>query len=236
MSDAHDGLNWFAFASVEKFSIDQAAYANAWIANHANHRMRRDMRRDGTQYHGLLADTMRKFTGQPEDGFREHAGNLLTTVGLNTITRLVGGVTPANKLYPFGNLSGTVNTGAACGVADHNGNSTQDAAVGDQQLNVTSGETGLTHTYYQQLDTGFPTCVNGLMTAQSTYATGNANFAWNEWCWVSGTGAITGGYQIAAIYATGASFSMLNHKVPASSLGTKASGASWVFTTTITLS
>jgi hypothetical protein len=29
---------------------------------------------------------------------------------------------------------------------------------------------------------------------------------------------------------------MWNHKVPASSLGTKSSGAAWVFTTTITLS
>jgi hypothetical protein len=29
---------------------------------------------------------------------------------------------------------------------------------------------------------------------------------------------------------------MWNHKVPAASLGTKAAGAAWVFTTTITLS
>jgi hypothetical protein len=41
-------------------------------------------------------------------------------------------------------------------------------------------------------------------------------------------------YTLSGFYATASSYAMWNHKI--ASLGTKASGASWVFTTTITLS
>lgn len=56
------------------------------------------------------------------------------------------------------------------------------------------------------------------ITFKSTFATTDANFAWNEWGIFNGS---SGGR-------------MLNRKV--SSLGTKTSAASWVFTITITLS
>lgn len=225
-AERHDGLNWFAFGSIEKFSPDQAAWANRRIAATAPWRMRRDMARNGSRYHTLLADTMR-LTGAPEDGLREHAGNLLVTVGLNQITLLITGQGGAAL-----GTSGTHNNTAVCGV----GSSATAAVVGDTHL---GGDGSSSTAWYQQCDATYPTQSNGVITMQATFATGNANFAWNEWCWVTGTGAITAGATLNSggggnLFATTAF--MVNHKVPASSLGTKASGASWVFTTTITLS
>lgn len=211
----HDGLNWLAHCKIEKFSPDQAFYAEQ--------RLRQDGRRvpkdaaNRPRYRSVLASALHGFCAVPEDGIREEAGNLLVTVGLNLITNLLIGGTTAGSIK---------NAQAINGV----GTGTTAAAVGDTHL--TNDATA--NAYYQQADATFPTQSNGLMTMQSTFASGNANFAWNEWCWASCTsGTITAGTTLASV-ATGVV--MWNHKVPASSLGTKASGAAWVFTTTITLS
>ena len=74
------------------------------------------------------------------------------------------------------------------------------------------------------MDATFPTTSNGVITFKSTYASGEANFVWNEWCVDIGTPTVTDGTTVNAL--------MLNRKV--ASLGTKASG-SWVLTATITL-
>ena len=65
-----------------------------------------------------------------------------------------------------------------------------------------------------------------MITAKSTYGSSDGNFAWQEWCWDIGTATVSSGNTVNA--------NMLNHKI--ASLGTKAGGASWVFTTTVTLS
>jgi hypothetical protein len=151
----------------------------------------------------------------PEDGITEEPGNLLVTVGLNLITALIEG--GAGTPFAHADAIAGVGTGSTSAT-------TADTALGsDNSANA----------YYQQADSGFPAQSNGVITCQATFASGTANFAWNEWCVATGSGGITAGTHLSAV-AT--SVTMLNHKVPASSLGTKASGASWVFTATITIS
>lgn len=140
----------------------------------------------------------------------ESYGNLLTTAGLNHITGLIIG----NGAAAFNGTQSVVGVG----------NSSTAAAVSDTALLGTA--------WYQEVDGAGPTRSNGVITAISTFASADANFAWNEWCWVVATGTITPTATFANIGST--SEQMLNRKV--ASLGTKASGASWVFTTTVTLS
>lgn len=148
----------------------------------------------------------------PDDLVTAH-GNLLTTVGLNRITNLIIG----------GGSAALTNAQAIVGV----GSSTTAAAVGDTVL---GGNGSSTTAWYQSADASYPTQSNGTITIYSTFATGNANFAWNEFCVAIATGTITAGGTLASV---GTSPVMLNHKV--TSLGTKASG-SWQAQLQITLS
>lgn len=145
---------------------------------------------------------------EPDDR-AEADSNLLTTAGLNRITNLIigGGGTA------FGNTTGRTGTG----------NSTTAAAVGNTDLQAAAGSA---NRWFQIMDATYPQQSNGVITAKSTYASADGNYAWEEWCWDIGTATVTSGNTVNA--------NMLNRKV--ASLGTKASGASWVFTTTVTLS
>jgi hypothetical protein len=196
----HDGINWHAFAHVDKYSPEQTAWATAKL---------------GYEPQG---DKLRELFAEPEDGFAEADGNLLTTQGLTTITSLLIGTSPSGRLYPLANAN------AVCGV----GATATAAVVADTHLGADAGSA-----YYQQMDSTYPQVSAGVITGQTTYASGNANFAWAEWGWASGTGTITPGATLASVYGTGASASLWNHKIQ--SLGTKVSGASWVFVTTVTL-
>lgn len=230
----HDGLNWRAYAVIEKFSPDQAAWADNRIASSAGFfaspRMRKSVRLGGSRYRSLLAATLR-LCGAPEDGIREEPGNLLVTVGLSAITSLLLG----NGGQALG-TSGTSNKYGICGV----GTGTTSATTSDTALT----EDDSADAFYQGFDSSYPTNDDGVMTGQSTFASSNANFAWNEWCWATSTGTY-GGTETSTelhytsgsgLWASDTTQVMWNHKVPGSSLGTKASGAAWVFTTTITLS
>lgn len=135
-------------------------------------------------------------------------GNLLTTAGLNRITSLI----------IAGGGQGATNTASRLGV----GNSSTAAAVGQTDLQAAAGST---NRWFQVMDATFPTQSNGVLTFKSTFATGDGNFVWNEWCVDIGTPTVTSGNTVNA--------NMLNRAVQ--SLGTKASG-SWVLTATITLS
>jgi len=203
----HDGLNWFAHAHVDKFSIAQERFA----LKRGRHRVILGPDGRAANLGGLMA----RLCGAPELGVADAAGNILVTAGLNLITQLLIGTTTAGSIK---------NSQAICGV----GATATAAAIGDTAL----GSNGAS-AYYQQADSTYPTQANGLMTMICTFATGNANFAWNEWCWASTTaGAITGGATLAGV-SSGTEV-MWNHKV--TSLGTKTSAASWVFTTTVTIS
>lgn len=66
----------------------------------------------------------------------------------------------------------------------------------------------------------FPSVAAAVITFQSTFSTAEANFTWLE----------------VGTFNSASGATMLNRKVPVGGLGTKASGASWTLTETITLS
>lgn len=150
---------------------------------------------------------------EPEDGITEEPGNLLVTAGLNLLTSLIEG----GAGTPFAHADAIVGVGAG----------TTTALIADTALT----DDNTSNAYYQQADSGNPTQSNGVITCVCTFASGNANYAWQEWCLATGSGGITPGDHLSAV-AT--SVVMINHKV--ASLGTKSSGASWVFTATCTFS
>lgn len=229
VAERTEGLRWRPRVQVEKFSIDQCSYADRKIAESLSRWRKRDRliaRQQrigiGAFYQRMLADELRR-TGEPEDGIAEAVGNQLVNAGLTAITDLLTGVAGGSGHYALAVSNGTA--GAGCGVGSNSSttfNVTQTALASD-------GSTA--NCYYQVMDSGFPTTSVGVMTGQCTYASGNANFSWNEWCWFSSTGTVTAGGTLAST-ATGTA--MWNRKI--ASLGSKASGAAWVFTTTITLS
>ena len=146
----------------------------------------------------------------------EVSGNLLTTAGLSRITSLIIG----------GGGTAFSSANSAIGV----GNSSTAATVADVAL----GANATANARYNATDATYPSASNGVITAVATFDTGEANFAWNEWCWVAAAATITEGTTIASLSSTGTAEVMLNRKV--ASMGTKAAGATWVFTTTVTLS
>lgn len=136
-------------------------------------------------------------------------GNLLTTAGLARISSLIqaaGG-------------QGATNTSSRLGV----GNSATAEAVGQTDLQAAAGSA---NRQFKVMDATFPSFVNGVQTFKSTFATGEANFVWNEWGVDIGAPTVADGTTVNAL--------LLNRKVQ--SLGTKTSAGSWVLTATITLS
>lgn len=92
--------------------------------------------------------------------------------------------------------------------------------------------TGSTHRQFKAQDATYPlhtdttgTVGSQTITFRSTFASAEANFAWAEWVIANWSSATT------TLLTTGR---ILNRKVAAN--GTKASGASWQFTVTITIS
>ncbi|KKN32733.1 hypothetical protein LCGC14_0810770 [marine sediment metagenome] len=71
--------------------------------------------------------------------------------------------------------------------------------------------------FRQPMVATYPQIATNVLTFRAVYATGDANFAWEEWGVFN---AVAGG-------------TMLNRKVE--SLGTKASSQSWQFTVTLTV-
>lgn len=94
--------------------------------------------------------------------------------------------------------------------------------VGDSSTAASASQTDLqasTNKLRKAMDATFPSRSAQTLTFKSTFATGDANFAWNEW---------------AIFNAASGATSMLNRKVE--SMGTKSSGQTWVHTATFTLS
>ena len=91
--------------------------------------------------------------------------------------------------------------------------------VGDGTAAFAASQTDLqgTNKYRKGVDAGYPTRSGSTMTFQATFSGTEANFAWNEWGVFN---AATGGV-------------MLNRKVE--SLGTKASGSTWILQVQVTL-
>lgn len=91
--------------------------------------------------------------------------------------------------------------------------------VGDGTTAFNASQTDLqgTNKYRQGMESTYPQISTNVVTFRSLYATGNANFAWEEW----GT------------FNASTSGTMLNRKVE--SLGTKTSSASWQLTVDLTV-
>lgn len=217
-------------ALVEKYSPDQAAYAERKLRESLSWGRRLLVARFGIMVPVIHGDWLREVFREPEDGYASAPGNLLVAVGLGNIVNLLIGAAASGA-----NGRALTNAQTACGV----GTGTTAATTADTALH----NDGTANAYYQQMDATYPawagsgTANGGQINGQITVATGNANFAWNEWCWATGgQGAYAAGNTLASIWATSADTAMLNHEVPASTLGTKGAGATWVFSTTMTFS
>lgn len=76
----------------------------------------------------------------------------------------------------------------------------------------------ITNVLRKGMDPSYPVCVSGnILLFQSTFATSEANFAWQEW----------------GVFNNSTTGVMLNRKVE--SLGTKTSAQSWVIQTAVTI-
>ena len=115
-------------------------------------------------------------------------------------------------------LASATTTGSA--TAYSNANSS--LAVGDSSTAFAATQTDLsaaTNKLRKAMDATYPQLATNVITFRSTFATGDANWAWNEWA-VFNTTAASGG-------------TMMCRKVE--SLGTKTSAQTWQLTATITL-
>ena len=91
--------------------------------------------------------------------------------------------------------------------------------VGDSSTAFSAAHTDLqasTNKLRKAMDATYPSGASNVIAFRSTFATGDANYAWNEW----------------AIFNALSSGTMLSRKVE--SLGTKTSSQTWQFTATLT--
>lgn len=147
----------------------------------------------------------------------EADGNLLTRLGLARIGNLLIGATGA--------ASQALNaTHCRIGVGDDT------TAAATTQTDLSAGA-GSTHRQFKLVDsvTQGTGASSGVTTIVATFSTSQANFAWQEWGIDGGT---ADGTTVTA--ETASTPGLINRKV--SSLGTKTSSASWVFTVTISIS
>jgi hypothetical protein len=135
---------------------------------------------------------------------RHVPGNLLVNAGIQLMEDLLigaGGTAYTNAVSAIG--VGTSSTGAAAG-----------------QTNLQGGAGAA---FRKAMDSTYPSRASQTLSFRSSFATGEANFAWNEWGIFNSVGTgdpPTGG-------------TMLNRKVE--SLGTKATGT-WTLTGTVAIS
>jgi hypothetical protein len=156
-----------------------------------------------------IAATFEEFGLEPVERIHLPApANRLVTVGL---ARLTGQLTTNTQVWD--------NTHVGLAV----GNSATADAIGDSDLGGASKR-------YNAMDATFPTVSNGVITFKATYASGEAEFAWDEY----GVVVPNTTTAFAAGAAKPASYVLLNRKAPAA-LGTKGAGTSWALTVTITI-
>jgi hypothetical protein len=92
--------------------------------------------------------------------------------------------------------------------------------VGDSTTAFAVGQTDLqaaTNKLRKAMDATYPQLATNVLTFRSTFATGDANFAWQEW----------------GVFNASSAGTMLNRVVE--SLGTKTNTQTWQFTVTLTV-
>ncbi len=135
-------------------------------------------------------------------------GNLLTTAGLTRLMSLLNG----------GGGQAMTNTATRLGV----GNSSTAAAIGNTDLQAAAGAA---NRQFKVMDATYPSVATNVLTAKSTFLTGEANFVWSEWGLDIGAPTVADGTVVNAV--------LFNRKIDA--LGTKTSG-SWALTVSVTVS
>lgn len=124
-------------------------------------------------------------------------GNTLLSEGITEVFKLISGLT-----------------------ATHFGTANAFIGVGDSSAESSPTQTGLqasTNKFYKAVDSGFPVITGNDITWRATFASGEANFAWNEFT-----------------IANGNSDSAMNLNRKVSSQGSKTSGQIWSVNLTIT--
>jgi hypothetical protein len=187
----HEQLTWFVEWDVHKFDQD----TTTWLTE----RLGRD-----PQFADFVAAGLEPYDiGHVEP-------NLLTTAGLDRITKLI---TATGSPQALTNTSGRIGVGNGAGTA----------AVGDTDL---SAAAGAANRYFTPFDASYPQQANGVITIFATFAGANGNFAWNEFGIDIGTPTVAGGTTVNAV--------LLNHKTSIAQ-GTKISGQAWTAQATITI-
>lgn len=233
-----EALVWEAHALVEKWEPDRVA----WAADQVTKRLRvatiadlqkladlhwlqntpggvvpaEDLAAAQLLWTGhLTAAQLQALVGEP-DQVEEWSGNLLVNVGIQRLEDLLIGV---------GSIVGYSNSVARIGT----GNGAGTAAAGDTDLSASAGSA---NRWFQVMDATFPSRASQTLSFKASYASGDGNYAWNEWG-IDGNGAAGSTNAVGTNDATHAA--LLNHKTSAA-LGTKASGAVWAFTATLGIS
>jgi hypothetical protein len=230
-----EGAVGYSVAHVDKYSPDQTAWARERFRG--EQAWRRGKRVNVTQMIRRLregplsltgADFERYFPGGPEMGEKTGVpGNVFVAAGLTNLISLWMGLTGTAV-----NVLGTTGHTPVVGM----GTGTTAPATSDTTLLSVGGSA-----WFQSFDASTlgTTSTNGQVVGTVTVGSANANFAWNEWCWATGLGTVTagsnGGTAVGSPYSTANSWAMVNHKTGVA-LGSKASGSSWVFSTTFTIS
>ncbi len=232
-----DGIRWFPEIRVDKYSADQTSFAERKLADAVSWGRKVEVKATGLLTGVMHGDWLRELFPEPEDGCASDYGNSLVNDGLTSLVFMLFSSIAAGsgQQLKTGVVSGasfqtggTVTTGVGVGV------DTTTFAVTQTRLANTSGESSAA-SWYQQMDATYPQWqgnVQGQLNGQATFTSANGVFAWNEWCWLTGTALSAGGTNTIA--AVGTAPKMLNRKV--TSLGTKGAGASWVFSQTVTFS
>lgn len=157
--------------------------------------------------HEPTADELRELQVKSFEDSEIDPANLLTTAGIGRIATLLNAGT--------GNL--IASTTARVGVGDGAGT----AAIGDTDLSAAATSA---HRWFNLSTVSIP---SNVLTFASSFASGDGNFAWNEWGIDIGTATVSASATVNAV--------LLNHKTSIAQ-GTKASGQVWSATATITLS
>lgn len=160
---------------------------------------------------GLIAATLDEMLAVLEPYEVVDAGsNLLCNAGINRLQSLLIGA--GGQVFD--------NAHSAIGVGDGGGSAPTVAATDTDLVAAVAAA----NRYFQMCDATYPSQALQVITWQSTFASGNANFAWNEW----------GIDQHTASGATASVAPLLNHKGVA--LGTKTNASAWGFKVTVTIS
>ena len=234
----HEGLHWFPRITVEKYSIDQTAWAETKLAEALSWGRKIVVPETGQPTSKLHGSWLRELFPEPEDGYAYDEGNQLVNNGLTTIAYLLFGAT-ASGGFGQGLMTGGSGANLVTSATQHAGVGAGSSSTAFAATQTTlQGDGSTTTAYYEVMDSGFPSWQGsgtpGQLNGQATFASANGNFAWNEWCWFTSTTAVGSWTPGGTLASVGTNTNMWNRKV--TSLGTKASGASWVFTQTITFS